>query len=333
MSTLRIGELKNNGSAVALPNGIKVGGNEIIQGYTSSGTEPTSPATGDFWWDSANEELYQYLNGEFKAISIADAVVIWDADVNSFTATGVQSVSIADSAPTDVAFSTDGTRMFALGDGSNRVYQYNLTTGFDVTTASYSSLFTASQESTPGGLAFNNDGTKMYIIGNTQDKVFQYSLSTAWDGTSTSYDSVSFSVSTQDTFPESLTFNNDGTRMFVIGRATKKVYQYDLSTAFDISTSVYNSVSSTVNQDQHPNDLAFNTEGTKMYMMGRGNSNIYQYVLTTGFDVSTMSYNSKSFSVVNQEGVPRGLTFSADGTKCYVTGLATSKVWQYATGL
>lgn len=70
MSTLKIDELKNNGSAIDLPNGIKVGGNEIVQGYTSSGTEPASPVTGDFWWDSTNELLYQYLNGEFKAIGL-----------------------------------------------------------------------------------------------------------------------------------------------------------------------------------------------------------------------------------------------------------------------
>jgi hypothetical protein len=333
MSTLKIDELKNNGSAIDLPNGIKVGGNEIVQGYTSSGTEPASPVTGDFWWDSTNELLYQYVNGEFKAITVANATVIWDADVNSFTATGVQSVSTGDTTPMALAFSTDGTRMFVIGDGSNRVYQYNLTTGFDVTTASYSSFFSATQEATPGGLAFNTDGTKMYIVGITQDKVFQYSLSTAWDITTTSYDSVSFSVTSQETFPEGLTFNPDGTKMFVIGRGTDKVYQYDLSTAFDISTASYNNVNKAANQDAHPHDLAFNTEGTKMYMMGGGNSTIYQYNLTTGFDISTMTYSARSFSVVTQEGAPRGLTFSADGTKCYVVGIVTDKVWQFSTGL
>jgi hypothetical protein len=70
MSTLKVNELNNGGSAVDFPNGFTVGDKPFLQGYTSSATEPTSPAKGDIWWDSANEVLYQYLNDEFKEISI-----------------------------------------------------------------------------------------------------------------------------------------------------------------------------------------------------------------------------------------------------------------------
>lgn len=69
MSTLKINTLSNGGSAIDFPNSFNIGGNPIEQGYTSSGTEPSSPATGDIWWDSTNEKLYQYLNSEFKEIT------------------------------------------------------------------------------------------------------------------------------------------------------------------------------------------------------------------------------------------------------------------------
>ena len=75
MSTLKVNALNNGGSAIDLPNSFKLGGNPIEQGYTSSATEPTSPNTGDFWWDSANETLYQYLDGEFKALNVAATIV------------------------------------------------------------------------------------------------------------------------------------------------------------------------------------------------------------------------------------------------------------------
>jgi len=72
MSTIKVDTIKNKGtSAINLPNNFKIGGLNILQGYTSSGSEPGSPSTGDYWWDSTNSKLYRYINGEFKEISIA----------------------------------------------------------------------------------------------------------------------------------------------------------------------------------------------------------------------------------------------------------------------
>ena len=77
MSTIKVDTIKNRSSAINLPNNFKIGGNSIIQGYTASGTEPSSPATGDFWWDSSNEKLYRYINGEFKELTIAALSTNW----------------------------------------------------------------------------------------------------------------------------------------------------------------------------------------------------------------------------------------------------------------
>ena len=38
--------------------------------YTSSATEPSSPKNGHIWWDSANEKVMVYINGEFKNIEL-----------------------------------------------------------------------------------------------------------------------------------------------------------------------------------------------------------------------------------------------------------------------
>ena len=70
MSTLKVDTIGNKGSAVDFPNKLTVRGNAIEQAYTESGTEPSSPSEGDIWWDSSNEKVYQYINGEFKEISI-----------------------------------------------------------------------------------------------------------------------------------------------------------------------------------------------------------------------------------------------------------------------
>ena len=73
MSTIKVDTVKNRSSAINLPNKFKIGGLSIIQGYTSSGSEPGSPSTGDFWWDSSNDKLYRYISGEFKELTLGGA--------------------------------------------------------------------------------------------------------------------------------------------------------------------------------------------------------------------------------------------------------------------
>jgi len=41
--------------------------------YTASGTEPSSPANGDVWFDTANDKYYTYINGEFKQLTHENA--------------------------------------------------------------------------------------------------------------------------------------------------------------------------------------------------------------------------------------------------------------------
>ena len=205
--------------------------------------------------------------------------------------------------------------------------------GYNLAGASYDSVSfsVASQDTTPRGLNFNNDGTKMYILGGTNDTIYQYSLSTAFDLSTASYDSVSFSVASQDTIPHDLVFNSVGTKMYLVGSANNSVYQYTLSTAFDLSTTSYDSVSlSVTSQDTDPASIAFNNDGTKMYVSGFSSNSVYQYSLSTAFDLSTASYDSISFSVAGQETGPAGLYFKPDGTKMYIIGYIADSVNQYS---
>ena len=67
--------------------------------------------------------------------------------------------------------------------------------------------------------------------------------------------------------------------------------------------------------------FAFNRDGTKLFVVDDDNSNnddeIDQYVLTTGFDISTMSYD-RSINISDKTSTPRSLTFSYDGTTMFI---------------
>ena len=65
--------------------------------------------------------------------------------------------------------------------------------------------------------------------------------------------------------PRGLTFNNDGTKMFVIGWDKDKVFEYTLSTAWDVSTATF--VDGTSKLDDDGRDVRFNPDGTKMFVL------------------------------------------------------------------
>ena len=254
-------------------------------------------------------------------------------NANSITATATFvdsfSVSSQDTAPQDLAFNTDGTKMFVVGSAGDAVNEYTLSTGFDVSTATFVHSFSVSSlDTAPQGLAFNTDGTKMFVLGNSGIDVNEYTLSTGFDVSSATFVD-SFSVSSQETNPLGLAFNTDGTKMFVSGTSGADVNEYTLSTGFDVSTATFVDSFSVSSQDLAPYGLAFNTDGTKMFVVGTIGDDVNEYTLSTGFDVSTASFVD-SFSVSSQEAVPVGLAFNTDGTKMFVVGHEGDDVTEYS---
>src|SRR3989344_4511819 len=108
------------------------------------------------------------------------------------------------------------------------------------------------------------DGTKLYELGTDTDYIYQYSLSTAWDISTAVYDNKNFYVGLQEGTPTGIFVDESGTKLFIIGVNNDRVHQYSLSTAWDISTAVYDNKNFYVNsQEATPTDLLFKTDGTK----------------------------------------------------------------------
>ena len=106
---------------------------------------------------------------------------------------------------------------------------------------------------------------------------------------------------------------------------------YCFATAWDVSTASYDSKYKDVNsEDGYPFDVAFKPDGSKMYIVGYDNKTVYQYSLSTAWDVSTASYNSKSKSVSSEDSSPRSVAFKSDGSKMYIVGTGNDTVYQYS---
>jgi len=272
---------------------------------------------------STNDTVYQY--------SCATA---WAVNGASYASKSLV-VSIQEGDPRGVFFKSDGTQLYFVGTASRTtVFQYSLSTAWDVSTGSYSQkafYIGAGQETSPGEVQFNDDGTKFYVIGSANDTVYQYSCATAWDVSTASFANKSFFVGLQETNSTGLFFKPDGTKFYIIGISSDTVYQYSCATAWDVSTASYDSKSFSVStQDGNPNGLFFKPDGTTFYIIGSTSDTVYQYSCATAWDVSTASYASKSFSVSGQDTIPLGLFFKSDGTILYVLGANNRTVYQYS---
>jgi DNA-binding beta-propeller fold protein YncE len=242
------------------------------------------------------------------------------------------SVASQETNPNSVWIKYDGLKMYVVGVTGDDINEYSLSTAWDITTASFTAATSvASQETAPHGLFFRSDGTKMYLVGSASDSVHEYDLSTAWDSTTISL-VRSQSVSSQDTGPQDVWFNTDGTKMFILGYTGSDVNEYSLSTAWDVSTISYTRNFSVSAQASGPRGMFMNPDGTKMWITENTSDEVHEYDLTTGFDLSTASYNNVQFSVTTEESSPYGLYFKNDGSKMYIIGGGSDTIYQYSTG-
>lgn len=170
------------------------------------------------------------------------------------------------------------------------------------------------------------------ISGLTSLGVASTSFSAATGVTEWVYSNKSVSVTAQETTPSGVFFKPDGLKMYVLGTTGDDVNEYTLSTAWDVSTATYTNVSATLTQDTLPNDLSFSPDGTTLFILGLTNDTVYQYSLSTAWDVTTISYASKSFSVTTQENAPTGMWMKPDGTTMYIIGTTNDTVYQYTLG-
>ncbi|MEM7551683.1 MAG: T9SS type A sorting domain-containing protein [Bacteroidota bacterium] len=260
-------------------------------------------------------------------------------DITSAMFSGVNfSISSEETTPTDVAFSTNGTQMYIVGNNRDSVIQYSLATPFDLSTASFDGgvLPIADQEISPGGIAFSPDGTSMFLVGNNSDNVNQYDLSIPFDITSSVFQFKAgnpFTISAQETSPTGMTFTSDGLSLFVIGSEGDDINQYILNEAFNISTASFTGITfSVADQEIFPQGITFSSDGLKMFIIGSLRDEINQYSLTSAFDLSTAIFDNIAFSVFSEDNSPRGLAFTPDGLRMFVIGSSQDRIRQYSLG-
>lgn len=190
-------------------------------------------------------------------------------------------------------FGDNGNKLYLVGGGDKDVHQFTLDTAYSTSSLNFTGQFSHKAETGTDAFAvdFNLDGTKMYILGYSNRTVFEYDLSTAWDVTSASYNGVSLSVSAAGTGTTEFRFVDNGSIAYVTNQGTYNIYYYTFSTPYDLSTATLSGTSFNPIQADNPQGIAFNTKGTKMYLVDPNDNAVYQYTVGSATP-ATITYDA-----------------------------------------
>jgi len=220
------------------------------------------------------------------------------------------------------ALTADTTVSFA-NVPTNAKWQYSYVSAADTTNAftlvdagtngiaSTGELFRGGQTR---GLSVSPDGTRFWTVDSRTDYIYQYNLLTPFDLTTWEYRNIRFRINSQSAFPWGLFFGDSGYKMYVVDATLHKIFQYNLTVKYDISSAVYENKNATVSESVN---VFFKPDGLTAYFVRDSNKDVLQVALGRAWDVDFFGAISGPFNP-SFSNTAAGLCISPDGTKMII---------------
>lgn len=243
--------------------------------------------------------------------------------------------------------SPDGTKFYTLSYltyNTRQIQEYTLSTPYDISSYSAVTALTLTNGSTSWPVAvslyFKPDGTKLYVGNGNTGIATVASLSTPWALSTLSVD-YTFDFTSPTAYVAAVTdiiLSPDGTKLFTVDATSDYIRTYNLNTAWDIRSFSSTSLSQSLNSSPDPAEgiamgMAFNNDGTRLYLAGKGKDYVQQFNLTTPYDLSSSSgfdtSNDSELYIGTEELQLNSLRFSSDGKYFYIPGSSGDDVTQY----
>ncbi len=246
-----------------------------------------------------------------------------------------------------IQITPDGKKMFLLDHlenaGSKKVYIYNLTTPFDISTLDVTNRTIVSLDGygdNMGGnndnkdIEFNNDGTKVFFF-SEYGTLQIHNLTTPYDVASISSstvvadDGLNYKTKYSVNNIKGVEFNNDGTKMYFVDgtQNATKIAQINLSTPFDPTsgTKVHTLDTEPAGVAFYTMEPSFDDDGTRLYISEALNNStgattyMYVYKLSNPFELSSATFAGKWPITANGRNISAySWTFGNNGMKAYI---------------
>ncbi len=195
-----------------------------------------------------------------------------------------------------IVISDDETKILVIDTSASTNYltRIELTTAGDLSTASVadtSSIGTGTKHN-----LFLQSPSIVWAMDASFDSIKKYTLNADFGDSISSTGTTSVPAganTTSNDNPNSVTFNNDGSKMFIGDFNADGVQEFALGTNYDPSTATYTDNGDVSTQTVSPYSHFWGSSGTKLYVHEgtAGTSELFQYTLSTAYDVSTKSYD------------------------------------------
>lgn len=284
----------------------------------------------------------------------------WDLN-STIAADGSYDVSNEQPTPTGVTFSSDGKNMYIVGIGVGTINQYTLTTKWTISSGvTLTNTESVTQDTSNDGIlvgeqqvdqvdysdgenlklnALSGVGTGGTIIGTFDDDELLH-ITFQNDGTGyVAGDFLQIEGLTSASFHnftllaanleynewQDIVLDPTGTKLYLLGSVTDKVYQYSLSVANDLSTISYDSISLDVTAVSR--GLEISPDGHKLYTIGATSPE--QKYLSTPWNVST-SGDSVTITDISDGNAFR---VSPDGSVIFILNNLDKLIEQHDLGI
>ena len=170
----------------------------------------------------------------------------------------------------------DGAFMYIFN--RTECWQYELSTPWDVQSAQVAGYFYTGTGVMQRGhdIDFRPDGLMMFTEDREKEEVLRFDLSVAWDIETASLAQV-LDISERHLAVRGIELRPDGKRMFLLDTSLEELQQWDLGTAWDITTATFDAAAN-LGLDNKAG-LAFGDEGTVVFTVRRNNRTMRSWTM------------------------------------------------------
>ena len=282
--------------------------------------------TGELLVDSYNETFKQPSQG--TGTSTFDWSV-FAASGNTKSASGTDRKSI-------IQWKPDGTRFF-LNDhgGSDAIYQFDLSTANDFSTASLTSTTTSASAGFSNQnmvIVFSSDG--QYLFGvevGSNAPLYRLTLNTAWQPSAGSSAQTSVRTLTSGGYSHCVDISDDGTKFYVLDD-NDTINEYTFGTAYDPSTLGTSPTSTFVPTGGSANifqTFKFTNSGSNLIALRDNGATLYEYALSTAYDLSTINSTPTQTISASTANNSSAMGVHPENTHIYVASNSSTNIVEY----
>ena len=221
-----------------------------------------------------------------------------------------------------------------LHESSDPVPVHHLNTGYTLNDAIYTYKFFDSSTELARAIDFRPNGSRLYIVGRGSRNVAEYHLSEPWEIQSSTYvrefdlTGVLGTAAQPEEAPHGIFVRkSDGARMWIVNRT--EVWEFTLTTPWNVSTATQTGYRNISNHALRAHDIEFKPDGRVMYIDDRFVGVVFQYNLSTPWDISTATLNY-SLDISRRQIEVRGTQLSEEGDRMFLNDTGRREILEYS---